>query len=196
MQTYKKPFLLLSTADRETVISEYDSHAEAWAAMRDEFQKAVSCPLEEFFRTDEIVQGRSYSAYTDGFLASDHAWRNEGPNDQDFDWQIIHIESVPTLARKSTSHDNGWMYAVVTTYSFDPSMPVVLFSSYKAACNYLYNVYTEELRIAVEEHDDGYVTESFIEEDMSHAKIVDAFGEDTTEWQVECVDDKRDLEEE
>lgn len=191
MQTVTKPFVLLSTADRETIITEYNTHEEAWAAMRDEFQKAASCPLEEFFRTDEVVQGRSYSAYMEGELSSDSAWLNDGPNHEDFDWQIIHIESVSTPARKSTSHNNGWMYAVVTTYSFDPTMPVVLFSSYEAACNYLYNMYTEELRMAVENHEDGYVTDSFIEEDMSYAKIVDAFGEDTTEWHVESVDDKR-----
>lgn len=186
-----KPYILLSTADRETTITEYNTHQEAWAAMRDEFQKAVSCPLEEFFRTDEVVQSRSYSAYMDGELSADSAWLNDGPNHEDFDWKIIHIESVSTPARKSTSRSNGWMYAVVTTYSFDSTMPVVLFSSYEAACNYLYNMYTEELRMAVENHEDGYVTESLIAEDMSYAKIVDAFGEDTTEWHVESVNVKR-----
>ena len=183
MQTFKKNFLLLSTADRETIISEYDTHAESWAAMRDEFQKAASCPLEEFFETDEVVQGRSYSVYANGELNADRAWLNNGSDHKDFDWQIVHIVSAPT--------QEPTMYAVVTTYSFDPTMPVVLFSSYEAACNYLYNMYTEELRMAVENHEDGYVTESFIEEDMSYAKIVDAYGEDTTEWHVESVDDKR-----
>ena len=178
-----KPFLLLSTAERETEIKAFSSHEEAYAAMCAELKDACKTTLEEFFEVEEIVPGKHYMS-GDGELFADSAWRNNGPNHADFDWQIVFCQQEEEPAQDK-------LYAVVTTYSFDPSIPVVLFSTYDAACRYLESVFSAELKTATEEHEDGYVTESTISEDHSYAKIVDAHGEDTTEWNVECVFDRR-----
>ncbi len=174
-----KEYLLISTADRESGIEGFDTYEEAWACMRNEMEKACGCPLNEYFDVAEVLP-KSRHESDDGGISEASAWLNDGPNHADYDWEIIHVE--PNSACRKT-------YAVITTYSFDASIPVVLFSSYEAACNYLCKVYNSELMMAVDNHDEGYVTESFIEEDMSYAKIVDAFGEDTTEWVVENVSD-------
>lgn len=75
-------------------------------------------------------------------------------------------------------------YALVVSYSFDPSMPVYLFDDMASAVNALREDFENEKRIDMEEN--GWDTTATIEKDGAYAKLVNHFdnSDDTTEFTV------------
>lgn len=174
MDTIEARFLLVSVAESEITVSGYETHKEAWEAMCNELEKKCDIPLTKYFGVDEIETGKDYEA-DDGKLQYNEARYNDGPNHCNYDWKIVEIQQKEKQDKP---------FAVIIVYSFDPTMTVVRKDTYEEACQYLFDMYSEELALAVETHPDGYVTDNFIANDCSYAKIVDSYGSDTTEWRV------------
>lgn len=78
-------------------------------------------------------------------------------------------------------------YAVIFTYSFDPEVPVYLFSDETLAKEFLKGSYEEELRIDRDE--DGWDARGEISGDGWYAKITNKFPDrdDVTEFRIGSV---------
>ena len=78
-------------------------------------------------------------------------------------------------------------YAVIFTYSFDPEVPVYLFTDFDSAADFLRTSMMDELKIDVEE--DGWNSVLEFSEDNGYAKITTYFNDhvDITEAYIGTV---------
>lgn len=80
-------------------------------------------------------------------------------------------------------------YALFTEYSFDASVPVMLFGNEDDAKKALQSIYDEEISILRENHkEDDYLVKAYCDEESGYAVIVDCYGETKTEWRIAALD--------
>lgn len=77
-------------------------------------------------------------------------------------------------------------YAVVTTFSFDPSVNVVLFDDRDSAIDYIRSHSKQEYDIDIEENGWENITEYCVDPDGERAVITNHFFDrtDVTEWRL------------
>lgn len=82
-------------------------------------------------------------------------------------------------------------HAVVITFSFDPSVNVLLFEDRENAIEFIKNDSKSEYDIDVNENKWGDLTEYIVESDGEYAKLINHFptGDDVTEWRLGDVYD-------
>lgn len=79
--------------------------------------------------------------------------------------------------------------AVVTSYSFDPSVNVTLFETEEAALNFIAKDLEREYLIDCDENGWSDITTRWVSDDGYEAKLTNHFshGDDITEWRIADV---------